>query len=120
MTHVELVDAIRAAYPHLLRRWIADCESYQDVGALVFFPDSYNAARFFDQVPHEFWPLPKIRVYLEKGGQSDQALVRLLGDLNLKEEFLVMIIEHGRYEHRQFAHIYRIRKSDRLSDRDLP
>ena len=77
----------------------------------MFLPDSYNTARFLDQIPHEFWSLQKIQVYLEKGGQSDKALMELLGELNTAEEFLVMIIEHGRYEHRQLAHIYRITSS---------
>jgi hypothetical protein len=111
MTHIDLITAIYGNYVKLLTYWNSHVKSEEDVSAFVFFPDGYSEARNFDQVLCEFWSLPKIQLYLEKGGQTDRAMTDLLKDLNLAEEFPVMIIEHGRYEHRQLAHIYRITKA---------
>lgn len=111
MTHIDLITAIHGNYDRLLTYWNGHVKSEENVSAFVFFPQGYSEARNFDQVLCEFWSLSKIQIYLEKGGQSDRSMMDLLKDLNLSEEFPVMIIEHGRYEHRQLAHIYRITKN---------
>jgi len=49
-----------------------------------------------------------MQAYLEKGGETDEGLLKLIEDFDFAEEFLVMIIEHVDGSKKHAVHIHKI------------
>ncbi len=110
MTYPALIAAIYADYNHLLVAWDAEMEKSEDAGAFVFLPEDYGSAGVLIDANFAYWPTPRLKQYLKDGGQSDEGLVDLILDLDIGEEFLVMIVEYDGDAMRHLVHVHKITK----------
>ena len=105
LIYSELLTAIYGHFDRLLNSPISTTEPD---GAFVFLPEGYAAAVDFDEVHYEFWPVQRIRQYLQAGGQTDEGLMDLIEDLEPGEEFLAMIVGQDEGVQLRTVHIHKI------------
>ncbi len=105
MKYDELLTAIYGHFDRLLNTPVSTTETD---GAFVFLPETYDGAETFDEVGFEFWPVQRIRRFLEAGGQTDEGLIDLIESLEPGEEFLAMIVEQEEGTQMRIVHIHRI------------
>jgi hypothetical protein len=110
MTYSFLLTQVYANYATLRAELSRMFEKYENIGAFVFEPEGYSTAETFAQVKYEFWPITVLQEYLAKGAETDEGLWGLIEDVNIKEEFLVMIIEPVDRPKRRAIHIHKITK----------
>lgn len=105
MKYSELLTAI---YGHFDRFLNTPVSTRETDGAFVFLPEDYAAAEGFDEIRFEFWPVQRIRSFLEAGGQTDEGFMDLMEDLETGEEFLAMVVEQEEGTRRRIVHIHKI------------
>lgn len=105
MKYNELLTAIYGHFDQLLHAPISTTETD---GAFVFLPEAYAGADSFDQIRVEFWPVQKIRPFLQVGGQTAEGLMDLIENLESGEEFLAMIVEQEEGTRMRIVHIHKI------------
>jgi hypothetical protein len=105
MTYSELLTSI---YGHFDRLLSSPVRRKEPEGAFVFLLEAYAAETEFDDVRFEFWPVRRIRQFLEAAGQTDEGLMDLMEDLEPEEEFLAIIVEQADEEPLRMVHIHKI------------
>ena len=110
MTYDFLLKEVYANYAALRAEWSRKVDEEENIGAFVFQHEGYSSAGAFDQVKYEFWPITVLQEYLAKGGETDQGLWGLIEDVDIEEEFLVMIIEYVAGQKRRAVHVHKITK----------
>jgi hypothetical protein len=110
MTYPELLSAIYSSYDALLPAWNLDVGEAGVVGAFAFFPEGYTLAAGMDETQYEFWPMPRVREFLEAGNPADNGYLDLLADFGLGRDILVMIVEEVPGQKKRAVHMHKINK----------
>jgi hypothetical protein len=110
MTYPQLLSAIYSSYDSLLLAWNLEVGEAGVVGAFAFFPEGYALAASMDETHYEFWPMPRVRTYLEAGGPTDKGYLDLLADFGLGRDFLVMIVEEVPGQKKRAVHMHKINR----------
>ena len=108
MTYPLLLTVIYANFTALRAEWARKIAEHDSIGAFVFEPEGYSNVESFDRVRYEFWSITEMRAHLIQGRETDEGLINLIQDLDVKEEFVVMIIEHLEGSTKRAVHVHRI------------
>ena len=102
MTHSSIIAHLYNTFSVYRKLWSQKFIETGELGALVFLPDK--------ELDWIWWPLPDIKKYIRQGGLNDEELLEGLEELDIKGEFLVLVIEYVDGPVNQKAHFHRMSK----------
>jgi hypothetical protein len=112
MTYPSLLTALYANFDSLWARWTSEVDRAGDIGVFTFLPEWYTNAVAFRDAAFAFWPLDRAHEYLQEG-HSNGDFGEFADDVEVAEEFLVMIVEPPGGTEGRPVHVHKIRRIER-------